>query len=177
MAERSKAPRPQPQDTPRPKGRGTCSRLNQSSGHSSGDPDTRRLMALRHSGCAIQKAGSSDFSLFSSQYLPLRSESVADKSCAPVCYGGRAPRIYDGLGLRLRSCESADVFEVPGEGDHAAGRLAPVEVFVGRVVAVLRKRETQEEDRRLENFLHREDRADRASFAHEDWLLAEGERD
>ena len=81
------------------------------------------------------------------------------------------------VALRADLAERADVLEVLREGDHAARGLLPVVVLVRGVVAVLGKREAEEEDRRLEDRLHREDGADRAPLADEDRLLAEGEVD
>ena len=53
------------------------------------------------------------------------------------------------------------------EGLHAAGGLAPVEVFVRRMVAMLRQAEPHKQDRHLPGFLHRDHGADRSTFADE----------
>ena len=80
------------------------------------------------------------------------------------------------LRLETRYCaQLSDAPEVIRERRHAALGLRPVEVLVGRVVAVFRQRQSQEEDRALQDLFHREDRADRAALAHEDGLLAERE--
>ena len=42
------------------------------------------------------------------------------------------------------------------EGFHPAGGLAPVEVFVRRMVAMFRQTQPHEQDRHLPGFLHRD---------------------
>ena len=59
------------------------------------------------------------------------------------------------------------------EGLHAAGGLAPVEVFVRRMVAMLGQAEAHEQDRHLPGLLHRDHGADRSTFADESRLFAE----
>src|SRR5262245_23337878 len=59
------------------------------------------------------------------------------------------------------------------KGFHPAGRLAPVEVFVRRVVTMLGQAEPHEQDWHLPGFLHRDHCADRSSFADEGWLFPE----
>src|SRR5262245_50597929 len=71
------------------------------------------------------------------------------------------------------SRDRAGAPEVVGEGRHAAARLTPVVVLVRGVVAVLREREAEEVDRRLEHLLHREHGAYRSPLPHERGLAAE----
>ncbi len=58
------------------------------------------------------------------------------------------------------SPELRDLFEVLDEHLDAACGLAPVVILVLRVVAVLGQAQAEKGDRRLEVFLHRDDRAD-----------------
>ena len=69
--------------------------------------------------------------------------------------------------------DGRDLVEITAEHLHPAGGLPPVEVLVDGVVAVLGERQAEKDHRRLEQPLHRQHGADRASFAHEGRLLAE----
>src|SRR6185503_8170551 len=52
---------------------------------------------------------------------------------------------------------------------YSARSHAPIEVFVLRVIAVLRQREAEENYRRFHVFLHRNHSAYRAAFARKGW--------
>ena len=89
----------------------------------------------------------------------------------------RAPFLFD-LIIRVAFIirgSVCDLLEILRKRDHPARSLLPIEILIRRVIAVLRKRQAEEQHRTLHNLFDTGHRTDRPAIAHENGILAKSE--
>src|SRR5271170_5610726 len=61
------------------------------------------------------------------------------------------------IGVIDKESHLRNIFKIPGKHPHTAGCLFPIAVFVGCVIAMLGKTQSEKDDRTPEVLLHRHD--------------------